>query len=107
MKRTHKAYINIELGTATWNVDLEGNAEQDILDEGIDCTECEVYELIYEGHMLEEDKLKELLDNKSKSMLYPLDCFDSLSYEGWLEYKKEAEAEDKYREEQRLKQMQK
>ena len=54
-----------------------------------------------------EDKLKELLDNKSKSMLYPLDCFDSLSYEGWLEYKKEAEAEDKYREEQRQKQMQK
>ena len=107
MKRTHKAYIEIELGTATWNVDLCPSAEQDILDEGIDCTECEVYELIYEGHMLEEDELKELLDNKSKSMLYPLDCFDSLSYKDWLEYKKEAEEEDKYREEQRRKQMQK
>ena len=107
MKRTHKAYINIELGTATWNVDLEHNGMEDILDEGIDCEDYEVYELIYEGHMLEEDELKELLDNKSESMLYPLDCFKYLSYEGWLEYKKEAEAEDKYREEQRLKQMQK
>ncbi len=107
MKNTEKAYINIELGTATWNVDLEHNGMQDILDEGIDCEDYEVYELIYEGHMLEEDELKELLDNKSKSMLYPLYCFDDLSYEGWLEYKKEAEAEDKYREEQRLKQMQK
>ena len=107
MKRTHKAYINIELGTATWNVDLEHNGMEDILDEGIDCTECEVYELIYEGHTLEEDELKELLDNKNESLLYPLDCFDTLSYEDWLEYKKEAEAEDKYREEQRLKQMQK
>jgi len=107
MKNTEKAYINIELGTATWNVDLEHNGMQDILDEGIDCTECEVYELIYEGHILEEDELKELLDNKSKSMLYPLYCFDTLSYEDWLEYKKEAEAEDKYREEQRLKRMQK
>ena len=58
MKRTHKAYIEIDLGTATWNVDLEHNGMEDILDEGIDCTECEVYELIYEGHMLEEDKLK-------------------------------------------------
>ncbi len=107
MKNTEKAYINIELGTATWNVDLEHNGMQDILDEGIDCEDYEVYKLIYEGHMLEEDELKELLDNKSESMLYPLYCFDYLSYEGWLEYKKEAEAEDKYREEQRLKQMQK
>ena len=77
MKYTEKAYINIELGTATWNVDLEHNGMQDILDEGIDCTECEVYELIYEGHMLEENELKELLDNKSESMLYPLYCFDT------------------------------
>ena len=64
----------------------------------VNWTECPKYKVF---------TLKELLDNKSKSMLYPLDCFDSLSYEDWLEYKKEAEAEDKYREEQRQKQMQK
>ncbi len=91
MKRTEKAYIQICLGTATWNVDLEHNGEQDILDEGIDCYPDEVYELIYEGYECSEDKLKMLLSepDNSKNMLYPLDCFRELSYNDWLDYKKE------------------
>jgi len=91
MKNTEKAYIEIELGTATWNVDLEHNGEQDILDEGIDCYEDDVYHIIYQGYDITEEKLKELLDDKDNSMLYPLDCFNDLSYKNWLEYKKEQE----------------
>ena len=91
MKNTEKAYIKIELGTATWNVDLEHNGMQDILDEGIDCYEDDVYNIIYQGYDITEEKLKELLDDKDNSMLYPLDCFNDLSYKNWLEYKKEQE----------------
>ena len=47
MKNTERAYIGIELGTHTWNVDLEQNGEEDILDEGIDCYPEDVYAIIY------------------------------------------------------------
>ena len=99
MKRTEKAYIEIELGTATWNEDLNCNAEQDILDEGIRCYPRDVYEIIYEGYECSEVHLKMLLDepDNSKNMFYPLDCQEDLSYDDWIEYKKEAEEEDKYR----------
>ena len=74
MKNTEKAYIRIELGTATWNKDLSSSGEQDILDEGIECYPEDVYELIYEGYDIPEDKLKMMLDDPddSKNMLYPL-----------------------------------
>ena len=100
MKNTEKAYIKIILGTATWNVDLEQNGEQDILDEGIDCYPEEVYALIYEGYNISEDKLKMLLDepDNSKNMLYPLDYQKDLSYDDWLEYKKEKDTENEIQE---------
>ncbi len=91
MKRTERAYIQIELGTAIWNVDLEHNGMEDILDEGIDCYPEDVYELIYEGYNVPEEKIKMMLDepDNSKNLLYPLDCFRDLSYSDWLEYKEE------------------
>ena len=100
MKNTEKAYIQIELGTATWNVDLEHNGEQDILDEGIDCYPEEVYALIYEGYSISEDKLKMLLNepDNSGNMLYPLDCYKDLSYDDWIEYKKERDTENEIQE---------
>lgn len=99
MKRTERAYIQIELGTAIWNVDLEYNGESDILDEGISCIPEEVYELIYEGYDCSEEHLKMMLDepDNSKNMLYPLDCYRDLSYNDWLEYKKEQELWEKKR----------
>jgi hypothetical protein len=107
MKNTEKAYIEIELGTSTWNVDLEHNGMQDILDEGIDCYEDDVYHIIYQGYDITEEKLKELLDDKDNSMLYPLDCFNDLSYENWLEYKKEQEFWEKEKRIDRNKKIQK
>ena len=100
MKNTEKAYIQIILGTATWNVDLEYNGEQDILDEGIDCYPEEVYALIYEGYDISEDKLKMLLDepNNSDNMLYVLDYQKDLSYDDWLKYKKEKDVENEIQE---------
>ena len=95
MKRTEKAYIQIELGTATWNVDLESNGMDDILDEGIDCSPDDVYELIYEGYDVPEKKIKMMLSepDNGDNMLYPLDCFKELSYDDWLKYKKEQDEE--------------
>ena len=104
MKRTEKAYIQIELGTATWNVDLESNGEQDILDEGIDCQDYEVYEIIYEeGYSISEDKLKMMLDehDNSKNMLYPLNNLKDLSYSGWLEYKQERDDAEELKKQKR------
>ena len=37
MKRMDKVYIQLEIGMAEWNVDINNNAVEDILDEGIDC----------------------------------------------------------------------
>ena len=91
MKNTEIAYIEIELGIATWNVDLEHNGMEDILDNGIDCYEEDVYEIINQGYDITEEKLKELLDDKQSSMLYPLDCFKELSYDNFLKYKNEIE----------------
>ena len=100
MKNTEKAYIKIELETATWNVDLEHNGMQDILDEGINCYPEEVYALIYEGYSISEDKLKMLLNepDNSGNMLYPLDCYKDLSYDDWIEYKKERDTENEIQE---------
>ena len=93
MKKTEKAYIGIELGTHTWNVDLEQNGEQDILDEGIACYPEDIYAIIYKGYECSEEKLKMMLNepDNSDNMLYPLDCYKDLSYDDWLEYKKEAD----------------
>ena len=92
-KRTDEAYIGLELGTHTWNVDIGNNAMEDILDEGIECYPEDVYALIYKGYSCSEEKLKMMLDepDNSDNMLYPLDCFRDLSYDKWLEYKKEWE----------------
>ena len=101
MKRTERAYIEIELGTATWNVDLESNAEQDILDEGINCYTEDVYDIIYDGYECSEEHLKMLLDepNNSKNMFYPIECQDDLSYDDWIKYKQEKDEEAEQRKE--------
>lgn len=91
MKNTEIAYIQIELGVAKWNVDLEHNGMEDILDNGIYCYEEDVYNIINQGYDITEEKLKELLDDKQNSMLYPLDCFKELSYDNFLKYKEEIE----------------
>mgnify|MGYP001397937174 CR=1 FL=1 len=99
MKRTEEAYIGLELETHTWNVDIENNAMEDILDEGIECYPDDVYALIYEGYNCSEEHLKMMLSepDNSKNMLYPLDCFRELSYDDWLDYKKEVDDEHKKR----------
>ena len=105
MKRTEEAYIGLELGTHTWNVDIENNAMEDILDEGIRGDAHDLYSIIYGGYSCSEEHLKMMLDepDNSDNMLYPLDCFRDLSYDDWLEYKKEWD-EDKERELLRQKQ---
>tara|TARA_R110002020_G_scaffold454290_1_gene669644 strand:+ start:3623 stop:3994 length:372 start_codon:yes stop_codon:yes gene_type:complete len=97
MKNIEKAYIRIELGTATWNEDLSSSGEQDILDEGIECYAEDVYELIYDGYNISEEKLKMILDehDNSDNMLYPLDCFEDLSYADWLEYRADRKADER------------
>jgi hypothetical protein len=97
MKRTEEAYIGLELGTHTWNVDIENNAMEDILDAGIECYPEDIYSIIYEGYSCSEEHLKMMLSepDNSKNMLYPLDCFRELSYDNWLEYKIERDEERK------------
>tara|TARA_Y100001963_G_C6578374_1_gene352193 strand:+ start:81 stop:407 length:327 start_codon:yes stop_codon:yes gene_type:complete len=85
MREADKLYIQIELGAEEYK-NLGRAAECDILDCGIDCTPEDVYEIIYECCALRDKDLYELLNNKEKSMLYPLDCFYELSYEKWIEY---------------------
>tara|TARA_Y100001973_G_C5137784_1_gene301272 strand:+ start:790 stop:1119 length:330 start_codon:yes stop_codon:yes gene_type:complete len=99
MKRTEKAYIQLDLESAIWNVDIENNAMEDILDTGIDCYPEDVYKIIYEGYNCDEDKLKMLLDepDNSKNMWYPLDCLRDLSYDDWIEYKQEREEDERRR----------
>ena len=105
MNRMETNYIKLELGVAEWQVDINNDAMDDILDMGIECYPEDVYEIIYrEGYEISEDKLKMMLDepDNSKNMLYPLDCFRDLSYEDWLEYKKE---QDDFYEELRKKRL--
>tara|TARA_R110002020_G_C16048080_1_gene754334 strand:- start:371 stop:685 length:315 start_codon:yes stop_codon:yes gene_type:complete len=92
MNRMEKNYIKLELGVATWEVDINNDAMNDILDMGVECYPEEVYEIAYEeGYEISEDKLKMMFDepDNSKNMLYPLDCYRDLSYNDWLDYKKE------------------
>ena len=91
MNRMEKNYIKLELGVATWEVDINNDAMNDILEWGIDCFPEEVYKIVYEeGYKISEDKLKMMFDepSNSRNMLYPLDCYRDLSYKDWLEYKK-------------------
>ena len=99
MKRMDKVYIQLEIGMAEWNVDINNNAVEDILDEGIDCYPEDVYDIIYEGYTISEDKLKMMLNepDNSDNMLYPLDCQKDLSYDDWLEYKSDRKEEEKQR----------
>ena len=99
MKNIDRAYIGLELETHTWNVDIESNAMDDILDEGIECYPEDVYELIYDGYNCTEDKLKMMLNepDNGDNMLYPLDCYKDLSYDDWLQYKKERDEDAKER----------
>ena len=100
MKRMDKVYIQLEIGMAEWNVDINNDAMEDILDEGIDCYAEDVYDIIYEGYTISEDKLKMMLDepDSSGNMLYPLDCQKDLSYDDWLEYKAEKDLENEIQE---------
>ena len=94
-KSIDEAYIEVELGVAPRS-HLCSNAENDILIDGIDCEVEDVYELIY-CYKLEVDRadLIELLDNKEKSMLYPLDCFKELSFKDYKTYEAEQIEEEK------------
>ena len=69
-------------------------------DEGIDCYPEDVYDIIYEGYTISEDKLKMMLNepDNSDNMLYPLDCQKDLSYDDWLEYKAEKDLENEIQE---------
>tara|TARA_Y100000593_G_C4316536_1_gene341212 strand:- start:3397 stop:3723 length:327 start_codon:yes stop_codon:yes gene_type:complete len=97
MKATEELYIKVELGLAKYS-ELGQAAESDILDEGIDCADYEVYEIIYENGVDSVELLKKVLDcgPGGLSMLYPLECYDYLSYEGYMEYKEEADEEAAY-----------
>ena len=55
-----------------------------------------MYILIY-SYKFEVDRadLIELLDDKEKSMLYPLDCFKELSFEDYKTYEAEQIEEEK------------
>ena len=96
MNRMDRVYIELEIGMAIWNVDINNNAVEDILDKGIDCYAEDVYNIIYEGYTITEDKLKMMLNepDNSDNMLYPLDCQRDLSYDDWLEYKAERDLEN-------------
>ena len=102
MKRIELAYIGLELGTARYPEDINNTAMEDILDEGIAGYPEDIYSIIYKGYDCEEEHLKMLLNepDNSNNMFYPLDCFRDLSYDDWLEYKKEW---DEHHEEQRKK----
>jgi len=107
MKRIEEAYIGLELGTHTWNVDIENNAMEDILDAGIGCYPEDIYALIYKGYSCSEEKLKMMLNepDNSNNMLYPLDCYRDLSYDDWLEYKKEWDEFEKEAEKRKKEQL--
>ena len=96
MRKMDRVYIQLEIGTATWNVDINNNAMDDILDRGINCQPEEVYNIIYEGYTITEDKLKMMLNepDNSDNMFYPLDYQRDLSYDDWLEYKAEKDLEN-------------
>ena len=97
MNRMDRVYIELEIGMAIWNVDINNNAVEDILDKGIDCYAEDVYNIIYEGYTITEDKLKMMLNepDNSDNMLYPLDYQKDLSYDDWLEYKAERKRQEK------------
>ena len=90
MKNIDRLYIETELGIA--RSELGREAESDILDNGIECSTEEVYELAFSSDSQEDDELLQLLfDNKDESMLYPVYCFDELSFADWSKYKIERE----------------
>ena len=75
MRNIEKTYIKLETGTATWNVDINNIAMDDILDEGIDCYPEDVYEILYEeGYNITDEKLRMLLNepDNSDNMFYLL-----------------------------------
>ena len=97
-KSIDEAYIEVELGVAPRS-HLCANAEDDILMDGIDCDVNDVYELIYcYKYCVDDDDLIQLLDNKEKSMLYPLDCFKELSFNDYKTYEAEQIEEEKMQE---------
>ena len=107
MKRTELAYIGLELETHRYPEDINNTAMEDILDEGIEGYPEDIYALIYKGYSCSEEKLKMMLDepDNSNNMLYPLDCYRDLSYDDWLEYKKEWDEFEKEAEKRRKEQL--
>lgn len=97
MRKMDRVYIELEIGMATWNVDINNNAMEDILDEGIDCYAEDVYDIIYDGYTISEDKLKMMLNepDNNNNMFFPLDCQKDLSYDDWLVYKAERKKQEK------------
>ena len=100
MNNLEKLYIEVELGVTPFS-ELGNTASEHLFSEGIECTDYELYSVIYDNyHEFEDDKeqeekLKQLLDDKEGSLLIlPLDCRDYCSYADWLEYKAEREEEE-------------
>tara|TARA_B100000424_G_scaffold14864_1_gene10885 strand:+ start:1225 stop:1590 length:366 start_codon:yes stop_codon:yes gene_type:complete len=88
-KSIDEAYIEVELGVAPRS-HLCANAENDILMDGIECRVEDVYELIYSyRYTLDDEDFIDLLNNKEKSMLYPLHCFAELSFDDYKTYEAE------------------
>ena len=97
-KSIDEAYIEVELGVAPRS-HLCANAENDILMNGIECRVEDVYELIYSyRYTLDDEDFIDLLDNKEKSMLYPLHCFAELSFDDYKTYEAEQIEEEKQEE---------
>ena len=97
MSDLEKAYIGLELETHVWNVDIENNGMNTILDNGIAGSPEDIYRFIYDnGYNCSENKLQFLLDENDSSgnMFYPIDCQLQLSYDGWLKYRGERKIEE-------------
>ena len=93
MNNLEKKYIMIELKLDDEPLNYE--AEELLISEGIDCGEYELYDLIIDNDdYIDEGLIQDLLDDYSGSMLYPLDCFNYLSYTNYLEHKKERQEEE-------------
>ena len=76
MNRMEKNYIKLELGVATWEVDINNDAMNDILDMGVECYPEEVYEIAYEeGYEISEDKLKMMFEELMGTIIILLIVF--------------------------------
>ena len=70
MSDLEKAYIGLELETHVWNVDIENNGMNSILENGIAGSPEDIYRFIYDnGYNCSESKLQFLLDENDSCPL--------------------------------------